>query len=160
MFTKKSSSSIIVVLVYVDDIIIIGDNKSGIEELKSFLQRSFAIKDLGKSKYFLGMEIAYSSKWLFINQRKYMLDLLKETGKLGAKPVETHVDRAKLNVDGEQLADVVKYQRLVGKLIYLTITSPDITYDVSPVSQFMHDPKKSHMDVVNRILQYLKGSPG
>lgn len=93
MFTKKSSFGIIVVLVYVDDIIITGDNKSGIEELKSFLHRSFAIKDLGKLKYFLGMEIAYLSKGLFKNQRTNVLDLLKETRKLGAKPVETYTCR-------------------------------------------------------------------
>jgi Reverse transcriptase (RNA-dependent DNA polymerase) len=67
----------------VDDIIITGNNPSEIDSIKNDLQRNFDIKDLGKLKYFLGIEVAHSSKGLFISQRKYVLDLLKETGKLG-----------------------------------------------------------------------------
>ena len=117
---------------------------------------------MGRLKYFLGIEIAHSSKGLFISQRKYILDLLEETGKLGSKPVITPVDtNVKLNSeDGESLTDISQFQRLVGKLIYLTVTRPDISFAVSQISKFMHAPRTPHLDAVNRILRYLKGTPG
>lgn len=110
----------------------------------------FSIKDLGNLKYFLGMEIAHSTKGLFLNQRKCVLDLLEETGKMEIKHAETPTDNgSKLCLDGEVLTNVGMYQMLVGKLIYLTVTRPNIPYAVSLVSKFMHDPKKSHIIVVN-----------
>lgn len=63
-------------------------------------------------------------------------------------------------MEGDPLSNLTNYQRLVGKLIYLTITRPDITYAVSIVSRFMHSPTVAHLNVVNRILRYLKGSTG
>ena len=67
----------------------------------------------------------------------------------------------KLNIEeGQPLKDISQYQRLVGKLIYLTVTRPDIAYAVSVVSQFMHAPRTCHMDAIERILKYLKGTPG
>ncbi|XP_048232884.1 uncharacterized mitochondrial protein AtMg00810-like [Ricinus communis] len=69
--------------------------------------------------------------------------------------------KTKLNLeDGNPLDNIGHYQRLVGKLIYLTVTRPNITYAVSVVSQFMHAPRTSHLDAINRILRYLKGTPG
>lgn len=161
LFIKDGSFGKLVVLIYVDDLIITGTNNAEISKLKFFLSKTFAIKDLGALKYFLGIEIASSRKGLFLNQRKYVLDLLQETGMLGAKPTESPVNsKEKLSLDGELLSDVGQYQRLVGKLIYLTITRPDITYAVSLVSQFMHAPRTSHLTAVNIILRYLKSCPG
>jgi hypothetical protein len=131
--------------------------------VKNYLKNEFDIKDLGKLKYFLGIEIAYSKeKGLFLSQRKYVLDLLNETGKLGAKPANTPMEpNKKLYLDeGELLKDIGQYQRLVGKLIYLTVTRPDISFAVSLVSQFMHAPRTTHLEAVDRILRYLKKSPG
>jgi hypothetical protein len=117
---------------------------------------------LGKLKYFLRIEIAHSQKRLFISQRKYVLDLLKETGKLGCKPILAPIDpNVKLNIEyGEPLKDIHHFQRLIGKLIYLTVTRPDLSFAVSQISKFMHSPRTPHLDVVNRILRYLKRSPG
>lgn len=149
------------VLIYVDDLIITGDNMDEIVSLKQSLHQKFAIKDLGKLNYFLGIEMATSHKGLFLNQRKYVLDLLREVDMLDCKPVTTPLDcKLKLDTTGELLTHVSYYQRLVGKLIYLTITRPDITYAVSLVSQFMHAPTVTHLHVVKRILRYLKGSIG
>jgi Reverse transcriptase (RNA-dependent DNA polymerase) len=162
MFIKHSQNIIIIILLYVDDIIITGNNNEEIKEIKQYLKREFDIKDLGKLSYFLGIEIAHSSKGLFLSQRKYVLNLLKETGKLGAKPASTPMEtNIKLGIDnGETLSDIGQYQRMVGKLIYLTVTRPDIAFVVSVISQFMHAPCTSHLSAVDRILRYLKGTPG
>ncbi|RVW76743.1 Retrovirus-related Pol polyprotein from transposon TNT 1-94 [Vitis vinifera] len=120
------------------------------------------IKDLGNLKYFLGMEIARSKKGIAVSQRKYVLDLLNETGMLGCKPAETPMDTTvKLEEsDGSAPVDKGRYQRLVGKLIYLSHTRPDIGFSVSVVSQFMNNPTEKHMTAVIRILRYLKMTPG
>ncbi|XP_068323144.1 uncharacterized mitochondrial protein AtMg00810-like [Pyrus communis] len=150
----------LVVLIYVDDLIIIGDSAVEIEALKRSLHQTFAIKDLGQLKYFLGIEMA-SSKGLFLHQRKYVLDFLQEANMLDYKPAITPMDcKLRLNIDGEAMHYVSYYQRLVGKLIYLTITRPDITYAMSLASQFMHSPTVDHLHIVKRILCYLKGSIG
>ena len=106
--------------------------------------------------------MARSSKGIVISQRKYVLDLLKETGLLGCKPVTTPIDpNQKLEKeDGAKAVDKNRYQKLVGKLIYLAHTRPDIAFAVSLVSQFMHCPSEIHSKDVYRILHYLKGSPG
>ena len=121
---------------YVDDIILTGKDVSEIERLKSSLAREFEIKDLGPIKYFLGMEVACSQKGLVVNQRKYILDRLKETGMSGCRPTDTPIDsNVKLGDSKKDKAvDTFRYQRLVGKLIYLSHTRPDIAFAMSRVS--------------------------
>ncbi|XP_059627195.1 uncharacterized mitochondrial protein AtMg00810-like [Cornus florida] len=149
-------------LVYVDDIIITGDDASGIAQAKLHLQKSFDVKDLGPLRYFLGIEVARSRRGISLSQRKYVLDLLQDTGMLGCRPASTPMDpNLKLSVEsGELLPDPSVYQRLVGRLIYLTNTRPDLTFAVSVISQFMHAPRSAHMDAVYHILRYLKSCPG
>ncbi|TYK04502.1 Cysteine-rich RLK (receptor-like protein kinase) 8 [Cucumis melo var. makuwa] len=122
----------------------------------------FEIKDLGNLKYFLGMEVARSKEGISVSQRKYTLDLLTETGMLGCRPADTPIEfNCKLgNSDDQVPVDKEQYQRLVGKLIYLSHTRPDISFAVSVVSQFMQAPYEKHMEAVNRILRYLKNTPG
>ncbi|RVX08580.1 Retrovirus-related Pol polyprotein from transposon RE2 [Vitis vinifera] len=115
-------------------------DQDGIQKLKQHLFTHFQTKDLGKLKYFLGIEIAQSSSGVVLSQRKYALDILEETG--------------------EPLGDPGRYRRLVGKLNYLTITCLDISFPVSVVSQFLQSPCDSHWDVVIRILRYIKSTPG
>lgn len=163
LFVKHSSEGKkSILLVYVDDMIITGDDTHEIENLKKQLHSVFKIKDLGKLQYFLGIEIARSKQGIFISQRKYVLDLLKETGKLGCKPASTPLERnwkSKIS-DNDPPVDREQCQRLVGKLIYLSLTRPDIAYSVSVVSQYMHSPTKRHLEAVHHILKYLKGTPG
>ena len=118
--------------------------------------------DLGKLKYFLGIEIAQSNSGIVLSQRKYDLDILEETDMLDCKPVDTPMDpNVKLVPgQGESLGGPGRYQRLVGKLNYLTITRPDISFPVSVVSQFLQSPCDSHWDVIIRILRYIKSTPG
>ena len=126
-------------MVYVNDIVITGDNSGVIARLKQFLQDQFHTKDLGKLRYFIGIEVARSRIGINLSQRKYALDLLEEAGLLGSRPVDVPMDPNKklLKDEGELFEDPGKYCRLVGKLNYLTITRLNILYAVSIVSQFL-----------------------
>ena len=120
------------------------------------------MKILGGLKYFMGIEVARSKQGIFLSQLKYLLDPLSEVGLLDCKPADTPiVQNHRLGEYSNQVPkNKERYQRLVGKLIYLSHTCPDIAYVVSVVSQFMHCPREDRMDVVIRILRYLKSSPG
>ena len=121
--------------------------------LKKYLAQEFEIKDLGSLKYFLGIEVARSKDGIFISQRKYVLDLLKETGMLGCKACATPLEpNQKLGDDaGGEVVDRGSYQRLVGKLIYLSHSLPDIVVAVSVVSQFMHAPYQEQTSSISRF---------
>jgi hypothetical protein len=120
------------------------------------------MKNLGGLKYFLGIEVSRTRTGIFLSQRKYVLDLLAETGMIDCKPASTPMEQnLKFEISPEQCpTNKERYQRLVGKLIYLSHTRPDIAYAVGVVSQFMHSPSEDHMGAVIRILRYLKGTPG
>ena len=161
VFYRNSQAGIILLFVYVDDIVIIGNDMTGIFSLKSFLHGQFHTKDLGMLKYFLGVEVMRGKHEIFLSQRKYVLDLLSETGKLEVKSCNSHMAQSlHLTREGELFEDLERYRRPVGKLNYLTVTRPDIAYSVSVVSQYMFSPIVDHWAVVEEILYYLKGALG
>ncbi|XP_019057331.1 PREDICTED: uncharacterized protein LOC104807063 isoform X1 [Tarenaya hassleriana] len=154
----RSTNTGIVLLVY--NIILTGSDTSGIEDIKLYLKTVFDIKDLGPLQYFLGIEVTRDTNDIFLSQRKYILDLLTETGKLGTKLVRTPLEEHfKDQREGECLEHAEQYRRVVGKLIYLTITRPHLSFIVHQVSQWIHAPTTSHWQIVDRILKYLKGTP-
>ena len=162
LFLKGTSTDFIALLVYVDDVIIASSNLDAIQNVKQFLHSKFTIKDLGVLKYFLGLEVARSSKGISLSQRKYAIDLLDEANFLHCKPVSTPINPAiKLTAsDSPGLPDPSVYRRLVGKLLYLTLTRPDITYAVQQLSQFVHQPTELHLKAAHRLLRYIKQAPG
>lgn len=161
VFYKHSKQQITILAVYVDDIIITGDNEEEIGRLKKCLGKAFEVKDLGQLKYFLGIEVARSKRGIALSQRKYTLELLSDMGMLGCRAAPTPIEQNhKLTAQMGEQVNKAKYQQLVGKLLYLCHTRPDITYAVSVVSRYMHDPRSGHLDAVYRIMRYLKGSPG
>lgn len=162
LFTKGNDADFVALLVYVDDIIVTGLCKSVINETKSYLHTQFNIKDLGDLKYFLGIEIVRSKQGIVLSQRHYTLQLLEKIGYLGCKPVRTPMNpRIQLNsVDGEILHDVSQYRRLVGKLVYLMLTRPNITFAVHKLSQFLANPRTAHLSAVYHLLRYLKSTTG
>ena len=120
------------------------------------------MKDLGVLKYFLGIEISRGPTGMFLSQRKYTLDILAETGLLGAKPARSPIDQNhRLALDDDPMySDPVRYRRLIGRLIYLTITRPELCYSVHVLAQFMQCPREIHWEVAIRVLRYLKGHQG
>lgn len=160
LFTKTRHDNITLILVYVDDLLISGNSLEEIQKLKDMLSHAFLMKDLGELRYFLGLEIDRSSAGFFVSQRKYTLDLLKEYNMMDAKPLQLPMDpNLKLTPDkGDILPSPTAYQRLLGKLIYLTITRPDIAFSVQLLSQHMHQPTTVHMQAAKRLLRYLLGT--
>jgi len=132
LFTRLQEGLFTFVLVYVDDLLITGNDIVGIAQIKRDLHVAFTIKDLGIARYFLGIEISRSSKGTFLNQRKYVLDILVDAGLTGAKPAKFPLSKGlKLSMDtGQPLPDPEQYRRIIGRLLYLTLTRLDISYAV------------------------------
>ena len=113
---------------------------------------------LGDLKYFLGLEIARSSKGICLSQRKYTLSLLKDTRFLDSKPTSILI---KLMVTkGELIVDPSLFRCMIGRLMYLTISRPDINFAVSKLSQYISDLRVPHEQALHHLLRYIKGNPG
>lgn len=133
---------------------------AAIETIKSDLHKAFTIKDLGNLKYFLGVEVFRDHTGIRLNQRKYILDLLKDTNMLDCNVAEFPLSKGlQLSLeDKPNLPDPEIYRRLVGKLLYLNLTRPDISYSVQQLSQFLSAPAQSHIAAAQHVLRYLKGT--
>ena len=162
LFTLNRNNTTLFVLVYVDDLIIGGNNSELITKFKEHLHRSFHMKDLGELRYFLGIEVLRSKAGIYLSQRKYALDIVSECGLLGSKPVDTPMEQYhNLGRDnGPFYTEPAQYRRLVGRLVYLAITRPELNYPVHILAQFLQKPRQKHWDAAVRLVRYLKGLPG
>jgi hypothetical protein len=162
LFIFKEGKTFVAALIYVDDVVLVGNDLSKIQATKDFLNKRFSIKDLGPLKYFLGIEVARTNEGMVLSQRKYTLDILEDVGMTGCRPSSFPMEQnLKLDMcDKEPRVDANQYRRLIGRLLYLQATRPDIAYAVNILSQFVSDPRQTHMEAVTRVLRYLKGSPG
>ena len=161
LFTKIQGKSFTALLINVDDILITRNDYMSIVAIKKFLHSQFRLKNLGNLKYLLGIEVFSSKNGILISQCKYALEIIKDAGLLGVTPIDTPMERGlKLSDKRDLLKDPSHYRRLVGRLIYLTISRPDITYFVHVLSRFMYQPRKLHMEVALRVVRFLKNAPG
>ncbi|XP_019161449.1 PREDICTED: uncharacterized protein LOC109158084 [Ipomoea nil] len=162
LFTRDSNDKFIALLVYVNDILVASGNMTLIQGLKDMLNTAFKIKDLGVVSYFLGIEAKLSSDGLNLCQRKYALEILSDAGFLECKLARTPMVPGSVLTRGvgTPLEDPGCYRRLVGRLLYLTATRPDIAYVVHHLSQFVSSHTDVHMVAAHRVLRYIKGSPG
>ncbi|XP_020272256.1 uncharacterized protein LOC109847439 [Asparagus officinalis] len=160
LFVKVNDGKLAIVLVYVDDLMIIGDDEAEIIRRKDNLSVRFQMKELGHLKHFLGLEVDRTQEGKILCQQKYSKDLLKRFGMLECKPISTMMEpNAKMCAhEGKDLKYATMYQKLVGSLIYLTLTRPDISYAVSVMSRYMQNPKKHHLEAVRRMLRYVKST--
>jgi len=160
LFIYKAKGITIFVLIYVDDIIITGSHPETISQLIKDLHDSFALKDLGRLNFFLGVEATWHPDGLHLSQQRYIHDLLTKTNMLLAKPISTPLSASTTlsRFEGSTVTDPTSYRSTVGSLQYLSLTRPDIAFAVNKVSQFMQDPRDSHWSAVKRILRYLKST--
>ena len=134
--------------------IITGDDSAGIHSLQHFLSQHFKMKDLDTLNFFLRLKVTSFSDGYYLSQAKYAYDLISKVGITDTKTVSTPLEyNAKLTpLDGEPVFNATRYRQLVGSLIYLTVTRPDISHAVGMVSKFMDAPRSVHYAVVLRIL--------
>ena len=160
LYVHKSDKGIVVITIYVDDLIVGGDSLTEIENVKSLLKQKFDMKDLGDLRYFLGIEVIRTDEGIWLSQRQYALDMLSKYGMADCKPISVPLDpNGKMSMDaGFALEDPTMYRKIVGSLIYITITRPDLSYSVGLESQFMQVPRKPHLDGVRRTLRYLRAT--
>ena len=160
LFLLQKPEVTMYLLVYVDDIILVSSSQYAADALVCSLGADFAVKDLGKLHYFLGVEVTSRATGLVLTQKKYSLELLQRAGMLKCKPTTTPMSSTdKITaVDGELLspADATEYRSIVGGLQYLTITRPDISYAVNRVCQYLQAPRDTHWAAVKRILRYVQ----
>jgi hypothetical protein len=163
LFVKYGSNGkLIIVSMYVDDLICTGNDSGMIDEFKKSMKSKFAMTDLGKMKFFLGIEVTQSEKGIFINQQKYAAEILNKFGMENCNIVSSPiVPGCKLVKDEEgNTVDATKFKQIVGSLMYLLATRPDLTYSVCLVARFMERPTEMHFAAIKRILRYLKGTLG
>jgi transposase InsO family protein len=152
--------NILLVCIYVDDMIYTGNLM--LQEFKTVMQKEFEMTDMGLMRYFLGLEVDQSDQGIFICQHKYAADILKRFRMDKCKAAETPIAAGtKLSKqDTGPAVDSTLYKQMVGSLMYLTATRPDLMYAVSLISRFMESPKDSHWKVGKRILRYVAGTAG
>ncbi|KAL2251769.1 UNVERIFIED_CONTAM: Retrovirus-related Pol polyprotein from transposon TNT 1-94 [Sesamum indicum] len=160
LFLKPLDSGFIGLLVYIDDVLIMAPSIYFISQVKLHLDTLFTIKDLGSARYFLGLQIARSEAGTSLTQSKYISDIVADCGLLEAKTAATPLPPGiKLHVDDDSLLeDPEPFRRLVGRLLYLSFTRPDISHGVQQLSQFIQRPRRSHWLAATHLVRYLKGT--
>ncbi|BBH04495.1 multidrug resistance-associated protein 9 [Prunus dulcis] len=160
LYTKMSTSGILIVSLYVDDIIYTGSSKEMMAAFKDDMMRQYEMTDLGLLHHFLGLGVLQTDSCIFLHQKKYAKTLLDKFGLKDCKSVATPlaVNEKLSKVDGSELADETLYRQMVGSLLYLTATRPDIMFAASLLARFMHNPTKKHMGTAKRVLRYVQGT--
>ena len=144
-----------------DDLIFTGNDEDMFKSFKESMKKEFDMSDLGRMKYFLGVEVVQNSDGIFICQRKYAKEVLERFCIEICNPVNNLiVTGCKLSKSGNGAAsvDVTEYKQLVGSLLYLTATRPDLMYAVGLISRYMEKPTEMHLQAAKRIIRYLKGT--
>ena len=157
VYTKKVGKSLIIIVLYVDDLILTGSDPNLTNHVKSSLKNKFEMTDIGHLHYFLGLQVLQSKEGISLSESKYACDLLHHFHMEDCKPAPSPFHyRAKLLVTcTSPEIDATLYHQLVGKLLYLTHTCPDLSFAVGIIAQFMQNPHESHWKAAKRILRYV-----
>ena len=163
MFVKVGDGrKILIVCLYVDDLLFTGNCDTMFGEFKKSMRNEFEMSDLGLMHYFLGIEVMQSDDGIFLSQKKYVGEILNKFHMKDCNSVSTPVECGmKLHKDHDgKKVDSTLYKQIVGSLMYLTTTRPDIMYSVSLISRYMENPTELHLLAAKRILRYLQGTRG
>ncbi|GJW74301.1 putative ribonuclease H-like domain-containing protein [Tanacetum coccineum] len=161
LFIKKDKHDIILVQVYMDDIIFGSIKKSWCDEFEALMKSRFQMSSMGELTFFLGLQVKQKEEGIFISQDKYVTEILKKFDFVSVKTASTPIETQKPLVKDEEASDVDVhlYRSMIGSLMYLTASRPDIMFAVCACSRFHVTPKTSHLSDVKRIFRYLKGKP-
>ncbi|GJU12323.1 uncharacterized mitochondrial protein-like protein [Tanacetum coccineum] len=161
LFIKRDQGDVLIVQVYVDDIIFRSTKKKLCTEFEKMMHKKFQMSSMGELTFFLGLQVKQKEDGIFISQDKYVTEILKKFSfsdvKTANTPMETHKPLLK-DADGEDV-DEHMYRSMIGSLMYLTSSRPDIMFVVCVCARFQVNPKVSHLHAVKRIFRYLKGQP-
>ncbi|KAJ0820166.1 putative RNA-directed DNA polymerase [Helianthus annuus] len=160
IFTKEVDGHLLIVQIYVDDIIFGSTNEILCKDFESVMKQKFEMSSMGEMKFFLGLQVEQLSEGIFIHQTKYVHDILEKFGMSSSTPAATplatnhgiHPD-----LTGDR-ADETFYRSMIGSLMYLTASHPDIMYPTCLAARYQSNPRASHMIIVKGILRYLKGT--
>ncbi|KAJ9555546.1 hypothetical protein OSB04_010160 [Centaurea solstitialis] len=161
LFLKKYPKHILLVQIYVDDIIFGSTNPKLCEKFELLMKSEYKMCMMGELTFFLGLQIKQSEKGIFINQGKYVHEMLKKFDLTSCTPMKTPM-APPLSLDKDSKGkpvDVTLYRGMIGSLLYLTASRPDIMYSTCLCARYQAEPKESHLTAVKRIFRYLKGTP-
>ncbi|GJV96610.1 putative ribonuclease H-like domain-containing protein [Tanacetum coccineum] len=161
LFIKKNKGDILLVQVYIDDIIFGSTKKSLCVEFEQMMHKRFQMSSMGELTFFLGLKVKQKDDGIFISQDKYVADILKKFDFVTVKTTSTPIENNKALLKNEEAedVDVHLYRSMIGSLMYLTASRPDIMFVVCACARFQVTPKVSHLHAVKRIFRYLKGQP-
>ena len=160
LYVKKQGSKILIACLYVDDLIVTGNDEEMIESFKEHMMKTYEMSDLGLLHYFLGIEVSQGGDGIFVSQKRYAKSILEKFNMTHCKPVSTPlvVSEKLSKEDGTSKVDCSLYRSLVGSLLYLTATRPEIMFAATLLSRFMQNPSQTHFGAAKRILRYLQGT--
>ncbi|GJR73812.1 putative ribonuclease H-like domain-containing protein [Tanacetum coccineum] len=161
LFIKKNKNDIMLVQVYVDDIIFGSTKRSWCDEFEALMKSRFQMSSMGKLTFFLRLQVKLKEDGIFISQDKYVVEILKKFDFTCVKSASTPIETQKPLTKDEEAddVDIHLYRSMIGSLMYLTASRPDIMFIVCACSRFQVTPKTSHLNVVKRIFRFLKGKP-
>nr|GEW30853.1 hypothetical protein [Tanacetum cinerariifolium] len=160
LFIRRFHNDILVVQVYVDDIIFSSTHPRYIQLFFDLMKSCFKMSMMGEMTFFLGLQVNQSPRGIFINQSKYVLEILKKYGMESCDPVGTPMkikDKLDLDQNGTPV-DATKYRSMIGALMYLTSSRPDIVHATCLCARYQAKPTKNHLKEVKRIFRYLRGT--
>ena len=160
LFTRKTGKHLLHVQIYVDDIIFASSDPSECDRFSQEMSSEFQMSMMGQMSFFLGLQISQNPNGIFINQSKYANEILKKFGFDSSDSVDTPmIERSKLDEDDVGIpVDQTMYRSMIGSLMYLTASRPDLLFAVCICARYQSKPTKKHLEAVKRVFRYLKGT--
>lgn len=159
LYKRQTERGVVILLIWVDDIIIAASNDELMVETKRMMNTRFKMKDLGKLKYFIGVEFDQGDEYIKVSQKRYLSKVLERFDMLNCKPRSTPAEQKLESDEDEEEVDSKSYREIIGSLVYaMVLTRPDICWIVTRLSQFLSKPRRSHWTAAKHVLRYLKGT--